>query len=96
MEKKPRVPTYRPGDLVQFKYDSADRKKIKRIVCVESLHYQNETEDPDRWDGWYKCHLMFDSQNYMVDPHHYKLECFETGNLSSSRKLIARIGEENV
>lgn len=95
MEKKPRVPAYKSGDLVQFKYNGNGngRKKIKRVVCVEALHYQNETEDPDRWDGWYKCHLMFDGQDNLVDPLFYKLENFETGN-PSERKLIARIGED--
>jgi len=92
LEKKPRVPAYRPGDLVQFEYDGDFRKKVKRIVCVEALHYENETQDPDMWDGWYVCHLMFDEQGKMDDSHYYKLQAFP--NDISKRSLIARIGED--
>jgi len=92
LEKKPRVPIYKTGDLVQFEYDGDFRKKVKRVVCVESLHYENESKDPDRWEGWYVCHLMFDEQGKMDDPHYYKLQAFPESNISK-RILIARIGE---
>jgi hypothetical protein len=94
LEKKPRVPAYRPGDLVQFQYDGDNRKKIKRVVCIESLHYENESKE---WDGWYKAHLFYDETGNAYETGTYKLEHFIPGSnedTSKGRKLIARIGED--
>jgi hypothetical protein len=96
LEKKLRVPAYKPGDLVEFGYDGTKnglRVKIKRIVCVESIHIEEEKEE---WDGWYEAHLIYDELGYMQENNVYRLEFFNPNsnrNVADGRTLIARIGE---
>ncbi len=94
MEKKPRVPAYKSGDLVQFEYDGDFKKKVKRIICIATIHIE---EGKEEWDGWYKGHLFYDERGYMEDHHVYRLEYFNSSgnlNVAEGRTLIARIGED--